>query len=175
MIFVFTIGSLHWSVSASYQQRDGVQQCTSGGGDRDRIWRTWSVGKGERGEKRKRRGKVKREGWGKKGEEGKEGEGGRWPPELVSRRVLWSFVARFHPPAQKYLTKRREFVVAFIEGAPFISSMRREVILKWVIYSGEGAGMVAGKFNAETIWRNVNSMLKQFWGEIEREEKDFEA
>ena len=26
MIFVFTIGSLHWS--ASYQQRDGVQQCT---------------------------------------------------------------------------------------------------------------------------------------------------
>ena len=38
MIFVFTIGSLHWSsasyllslpsISASYQQRDGVQQCT---------------------------------------------------------------------------------------------------------------------------------------------------
>ena len=32
MIFVFTIGSLYWSlywVSVSYQQRDGVQQCTT--------------------------------------------------------------------------------------------------------------------------------------------------
>ena len=28
MIFVFTIGSLYWS-SASYQQRDWVQQCTT--------------------------------------------------------------------------------------------------------------------------------------------------
>ena len=29
MISVLTIGSLYWSVSASYQQRDGVQQCTT--------------------------------------------------------------------------------------------------------------------------------------------------
>ena len=40
MIFVFTIGSLCWSsVSVSYQQRDGVQQCTSKGSPHPQKWR----------------------------------------------------------------------------------------------------------------------------------------
>ena len=37
---------------------------------------------------------------------------GEWPPELVSRQVLWSFVARFHPAQKWKYYKEPEFVAA---------------------------------------------------------------
>ena len=74
------------------------------GGPAEAIWEVDDIGsfvtiiEVENGEKEDEEGRKEEKRRKRSG--GYERERGWWPPELVSRRLLWSFVARF-PPAQK--------------------------------------------------------------------------